>query len=231
MQDSRPANGDRLLVIELRGSSLFGFRGSLGSQGDRDGQRSGRIQIRAEMQFIFAGHERSRGCSQRISIRSQLQYGGSRGRREDSQIDGKRFARENGFRHTDGFEPQRALRASRERESIDRDAELAGLPRRPGDAAARFVTVGDERDARNSSRGQGGNRVAHGGFEIGGAPGFSTRRLKRKRRSPLGLRERTRYAREGDHAHPLIPARRVDARGKLGSPLKIGGRNAGRGID
>ena len=60
-----------------------------------------------------------------------------------------------------------------EREGIDRDSQLLGLPRGSRDAALVLLAVRDQRDARHHAGGQRSDGLANRGFQIGGAAGFA----------------------------------------------------------
>ena len=73
-------------------------------------------------------------------------------RRRYIQVDGKLFAGECQRGKAHRFQAQVRTGAAFQRESIDGDAEVLGLPGRARDAAGVFVSIGDQNQAREPIR-------------------------------------------------------------------------------
>ena len=118
---------------------------------------------------VLPGLERHLGLAERASFRGQLDFRGTRLGSGHHQIDGELFAGERQRRQADGIQTQRRLGPARQRERVDGNPELLGLPRRARDAALVLLAIGNQSHARHQTGGQGSDGLAHGGFDIGGA--------------------------------------------------------------
>ena len=105
-----------------------------------------------------------------FAFRRKFDGGLSGARRIDGEIDREVFAGEDGAGNADGFGLELRLRRvpASAMVSIETPSWL-GLPGGASGRAGVFVAVGDERDAMQHARGQRGQRLADGRFEIGAA--------------------------------------------------------------